>query len=503
VRRIIELALPRIVQTGGVRRVTLAVGEAGDRGWIDGLRSRLDRATLRVVYEPSFRYFSEQRLAADGIIERVRCGVRRLLDGDPASMLVWAHNLGLARNLILSDQLARECERRGVTLVSHHHDFWFENRWRRWEEMRAGGFRTLARVAEATFARGQRTMHATINQFDNKPIQKAMDGHAAWLPNLSERSAAPSQRALREAKRWLADRLGERAPIWIVPCRLLRRKNLAEAILLARWLRPEAWLVTTGGISSVEERPYGRRLMRAAKRHGWRARLGLLADAGRDVPSMDSLVCASEAVVLTSVQEGFGLPYLEAAAAGRPLLARRLDNVLPDLEKLGLSLPHLYDEVWIDPALIDREMEAIRQRTAWDEWRRSLPSACRAEAEPPVFLTTRPGEPVAFSRLSLSGQLEVLAVDSAMTWRRCREWNPALAVWKDEARAGQLRAAEWPEQVEREIGGESYARRFWEVARVPSDKPPSRDAVVNLQRRFIEERLSARFIYPILLQEAE
>ncbi|OYV85625.1 MAG: hypothetical protein B7Z73_13210, partial [Planctomycetia bacterium 21-64-5] len=40
--------------------------------------------------------------------------------------------------------------------------------------------------------------------------------------------------------RWLSEQLGDDAPVWLMPCRLLRRKNLAEALLLARWLRPEA-----------------------------------------------------------------------------------------------------------------------------------------------------------------------------------------------------------------------------------------------------------------------
>ena len=43
------------------------------------------------------------------------------------------------------------------------------------------------------------------------------------------------------------------------------------------WLRPEAWLVTTGGVSSAEEEAYARQLEAAAETAGWRLRLGLLA----------------------------------------------------------------------------------------------------------------------------------------------------------------------------------------------------------------------------------
>ena len=103
--------------------------------------------------------------------------------------------------------------------------------------------------------------------------------------------------------------------MWLLPCRLLRRKNIAEALLLTRWLRPEAWLVTTGGVSSAEEQAYADGLAAAAQTHGWRLRLGILHGDESQKPSVPELLAASEAVLLTSLQEGFGLPYLEAAAA--------------------------------------------------------------------------------------------------------------------------------------------------------------------------------------------
>src|SRR5690606_14151715 len=136
----------------------------------------------------------------------------------------------------------------------------------------------------------------------------------------------------------------------LMAARLVRRKNVAEALLLARWLRPDAWLMTTDGARSGDEQPYQRRLEEAARRHGWRLRIGVLAGReGPGAPRVPELMAASEALLLTSVQEGFGLTYLEAAAAGRPLLARRLPNVFPDLRRLGFRFPQAYDEVLVDP----------------------------------------------------------------------------------------------------------------------------------------------------------
>ncbi len=90
-----------------------------------------------------------------------------------------------------------------------------------------------------------------------------------------------------------------------------------------------------------------------------RIRFRMLDHEDGHAPSIPALLAASEAVVMTSAQEGFGLPYLEAVAARIPLIARRLPNVVPDLESFGFRLPWLYDEVWVDPAMLNEKKSVI------------------------------------------------------------------------------------------------------------------------------------------------
>jgi len=97
--------------------------------------------------------------------------------------------------------------------------------------------------------------------------------------------------------------------------------------------RAEGWLVTSGGATSADEQPYTYDLGAAANRHHWRLRLGLLQGDETHKPSVAELLAVSEVVLLTSIQEGFGLPYLEAAVARRPLIARALPNIAPDLAR--------------------------------------------------------------------------------------------------------------------------------------------------------------------------
>ena len=355
IRRVIELAAPHLVRRfrGAIAAVVLAVGERADSKWNATIERRLKGTPVELFVEPAFHYLSEQRLAVAQIQARLRGALQRLLaEGNPDNTLVWAHNLGIARNLILTRELIRTCADRRAQLVAHHHDWWFDNRWIRWPELRRSGFRTLNGIAGTLFPPEANLHHVAINQCDARILERHFPGHAGWLPNLTERVALPAKSQQRAAREWLGGKLGDPdAPVWILPCRLLRRKNVAEALLLARWLRPEAWLVTTGGVSSADEMAYADSLAVAAGRHQWRLHLGILRDAGTSAPSVAELLSASEAVMLTSIQEGFGLPFLEAAAAGRALIARKLPNVAPDLEQFGFRFPQYYDEVLVPPTL--------------------------------------------------------------------------------------------------------------------------------------------------------
>ena len=100
-------------------------------------------------------------------------------------------------------------------------------------------------------------------------------------------------------------------------------------------------------------------------------------------------MAASETVLLTSIQGGFGLPVLEAAAAGRPLIARRLPNVEPDLGKFGFRFPQSYDEIHIASGLFDWIAEVHRQTDLFRQWLRQMPRASRSMAGQPLMLTSR------------------------------------------------------------------------------------------------------------------
>jgi len=497
VRRIIELALPALARERrlGVNTVVLAGGEAPDDRWLAALRVSLPGVEVTCAVAECVGYVSELREPAVARARRVQRFVEDLLpDAESGRVVVWAHNLGLGRNLSLARVLVQTCGRWAVRLVMHHHDWWFDNRWQRWPEMRREGFRSLRAVAEVIFSTAEHVRHATINRADQRLLARGLGRRARWLPNLVAEPTIVPGAAVTGASEWMERILGERAPVWIVPCRLLRRKNLAEALLLARWLRPEAWLVTTGGVSSADEQPYADALQSAALRHRWRLRLGVLAGSERERPPVPALLAASEVVLLTSLQEGFGLPNLEAAAAGRPLLVRTLSNIAPDLAEFGFRFPQAYDEIWIDRGLFDERAETERQKRSWRSWKARLPRVWRPLASPPPWWNAGA---VPFSRLTLRAQLEVLAHPAEETWARCLRLNPRLARWRRQASEGTLKVSPWPRNASAWLGMEAYGRTFARLLdTVPQTVAPGTPA--RISEEFLQAKLAGENQYPML-----
>jgi glycosyltransferase involved in cell wall biosynthesis len=495
VRRVIETALPPLAATGRFTGITLAAGEGPDTAWLARLRAALGGLALRMEVHPAFLYWSEIAPVEQGFDRQLSRAATDLLarcGGQDA--VLWAHNLALGRNAPLAGAWRQAASATGATFLLHHHDFFFDNRWIRWPEMQAAGVASLDAAAEAAFPAGRRTAHLAINRADHQLLASAFGARARWLPNpvTATHHAAAGE---REAREWLADRTGSDEPYWLLPCRLLRRKNVAEALLLVRWLRPGARLLTTGGPTSTDEKPYADRLREAAHRCRWPLRMAVLAGQ-EDAPPVSALIAGAEAVVLTSLQEGFGLPYLEAASAARPLVARALPNVLPDLVGMGLRAPTVYREIMVPRDLFDGAGERERQHALWSRWREALPAEARPLAGEPPFLAGE-GPLVPFSRLTLTAQEEVLALEDRRIRAALDEANPGLASWPPDGKG-------WPPSVLGDEAGAAlssacFAENFLAAMEAADTAPaPPDDAPQKVFDAFLEDRLRGDNLYPLV-----
>jgi glycosyltransferase involved in cell wall biosynthesis len=503
VRRVIELATPHLVRAvrPAVTEVVLASGEPPDDRWLSHFRQPLEGAKVACWIEPALGYVAEQRRSPREIQRRLRRFFDERLQGLSGNeCLVWAHNQSLGRNLLLTRELARQCETRGIPLVLHHHDWWFDNRWQRWPELRRSGFRSVGQAANTLLVAAVNARHITINGADFASLRKHLGSQAGWLPNLMPRTQPPARARVVAAREWLKHQLNDQtAPVWLLPCRMLRRKNVAEALLLARWLRPEAWLVTTGGVSSADEQAYAERLSAAGHEHHWRLRMGVLAGDETRKPTVPELLAASEAVLLTSIQEGFGLPYLEAAAARRPLVARLLPNIAPDLSQFGFRFPQAYEELLVPAALFDWQRERARQERFFRDWLRLLPRTLRRQLEEPIALAfASPPSAQSFSRLTLTAQLEILTVPVKESWPACAALNPFLETWRHRAGAGKLRTPPWPRAADQWLSPTAYATRFVKLLRPRRHASADENSALSAQRELLAKTFAASNQYPLL-----
>jgi len=426
VRQVVENALPALAADTclGLQSITLAAGHPPPPSWAQTVRN-LTGATVPVrwVSDPLLAYVAEW---PDGPSDRtadVAAAATRLIESVPEPRVVLLENPAVGRHPLIGRGVAAACRTTGTRLVCHHHDFLVDGRWERWPEWQACGIDSLDQALAAAVPTGPGVSHLTLSRRDAAWL--APRGPAAFCPNEVPRPATPRLEEIAQAREWLTQALGTEAPVWLLPCRLLRRKNAAEAVLLARLLAPDAIVATTGAASAASEAPYAAAIAAAAKRGRWKLRCGLLAGAeaaGQPAPAVATLMAASAAVVITSLFEGFGLPVMEAAALRLPCLARR--QACP--EGLAPATATAYDDIRVPRALAGGASEQARQEKAWARWRAVMPpELSRLLPEPPWW--AGPG-PLAFSRLTLPGQWEVLhACQARGTAEALLALNPELA----------------------------------------------------------------------------
>ena len=178
----------------------------------------------------------------------------------------------------------------------------------------------------------------------------------------------------RDAKRTLADACGVPvdARYFCYPVRGIRRKNLGEAVLTAV-LEPDAVVGVTLEPRNPAELAFHDRWRAFCDDHDLPVRFGT-GEAGG--VSFHQNLAAADAVLTTSVAEGFGMVFLEAWLADRPLVGRDLPHVTADFRAEGLELPGLYDSLtvpveWVPefPARFRAGCEKLLgdYRRPWDE----------------------------------------------------------------------------------------------------------------------------------------
>jgi hypothetical protein len=321
VTRVIENTLNAWASDGhGVETVVLSGRRyTGNRIPNTQVVEGLDYATPELAIEPEL------------LMKRMKDGARSSLGGMPD---LWhVHNHSLGKNPALTRAIALLAQA-GEFLLLHPHDFA--------EDGRPHNFKALDEVYAQVYPSSPRVHYAALNNRDRLFLSNLFAHSASQVHLLANAIPQESCSSAETANPSLSENL------FLYPVRAVRRKNLGELALLAA-AHPEKHFANSLGPTNPVFRPQFERWKIFAKESALRLTYGLgdLVDC-----SFPSMVASSEAIVTTSVAEGFGLGFLEPWTFGKSLCGRNLPEITRDFSRHDVQLDNLYNRLELNLDLL-------------------------------------------------------------------------------------------------------------------------------------------------------
>lgn len=297
-----------------------------------------------------------------------RCGL------SPGDSVVHLHNHSIGKSASVTAAVG-PLAAMGWRLLLQIHDFA--------EDFRPANYHllheALGDVGEAAYPTAPNIGYACLTAHDAQLLSEA--GIAAdVLPNPV--TAPPQAEDRARARRSVAADCGlaDGQPLLLYPVRGIRRKNLGEAALWAAAWQGRAMVLQTMPPASPRELPSYRAWQQTAQRLGLPLRLGAGAIRFADA------IAASDAMLTTSVAEGFGMVFLEPWLAGRPLLGRDLPQVTADFRAAGIHFDDLYRSLpvplqWIGADRVRADLMAAMARASRGLVGAATPSAVAKQVD--------------------------------------------------------------------------------------------------------------------------
>ncbi len=259
--------------------------------------------------------------------------------------IIHFHNLNLGKNPVLTYEISNMAND-GYKLLNHCHDF---------AEDRIPNLKFLRSIIEGHFGKNIQTvlypelnnyLFATLNSFDMMRLERY--GIAAsrrfLLQNPVDFESKLENTDKKRVKIKICNKLSldPQKILCTYPVRVIRRKNIGEYILLAALFADKAqWLVTQAPKNPVEIPDYNR-----WKTFCYENKIPVYFEAGTKV-DFEELIRATDFCITTSIQEGFGMSYLEPWLMDTPVVGRNLYYITKDLKEAGIEFPLLYDKLQV------------------------------------------------------------------------------------------------------------------------------------------------------------
>lgn len=352
--------------SGGVAQVIEATSQALATAGILHVVLTGDPLPSRWTFRPEHRHIPglgyltlPGEHTAEKLTEALRTAATEALGGPPD---LWHfHNHSLGKNCLFPHviaRLAREDER----LVLQIHDLA--------EQGRPANYQLVANC-RTLYPFSPRIRYAFLNSRDLNIFTAAglPEENATLLPNPVSLPNAPLPDTLADSP----------SPILFAPIRGIRRKNLGELVLLSA-LAPAG---TRIAVSRAPRNPVALPVHDTWRKFTSKHRLPIgfdvvdrFAPAAGAATDFESWLAHASHIVTTSVSEGFGLPFLEAAALGKPLIGRNLPHLAAEHARHSIRAGHLYDRLlvpvdWSDLPILRDHLTTDLERN-YRDYRRPL-----------------------------------------------------------------------------------------------------------------------------------
>jgi glycosyltransferase involved in cell wall biosynthesis len=333
---------------GGVTRVVeRAVESLGERAnclFFTGEAARGETPLQKKIrIFPNLGYSSDKKFQPLELLKRVRGAF-----GDDPDLWHF-HNHSLGKNPALTQEVT-SLAMAGRKILLQIHDFA--------EDGRPDNYLNLGKLKGRLYPVATHIHYAVLNKRDYRFLNTAgiPESNLHLLPNTVSALSRPGSRIPNPE-----------TPLYVYPCRAIRRKNIGELLLWSA-LMPEAKFAITLAPKNPDVKP----IYDAWVSFAGELSLNVEFNAGADA-SFEAMIARADALITTSIAEGFGLAFLEPWLANKPLTGRNLPEITGDFAERGLDLSVLYNRLPVP--LVSK---------AWniqDEFFQTLEKALRASRE--------------------------------------------------------------------------------------------------------------------------
>lgn len=307
----------------------------------------LPHKNVFVVPELSYASAPPDKSATD-IAQSCIDAVKEVLGGPPD---LWhIHNHCLGKN-VATPLLVRHLAERGERLMLQAHDFAEDGRPSNYGLLLQHLDRDNANLGDTLYPVGANVHYATINARDQRFLGEA--GFDSSQTHLLSNAVHFDRTDLEGAPPATlpCDRL------FLYPTRAIRRKNIGEYLLWSA-------IAETGdlfGVTLAPKNPKEQPSYAAWVDFAEKAKLPVSFEMARKHDFL-GLMKQADALLTTSVAEGFGLAFLEPLLIGKSLGGRKLPEITSEFSEAGIDLTALYERLDVPLAWIG--YESFRYRIA-------------------------------------------------------------------------------------------------------------------------------------------